>query len=394
MTVPVIVEALRTPIGKFNRSLAAYSATKLGAIPIKALLERTQIDPLTIDEIIMGCVLQGGLGQAPARQAAIHAGIPPEVGATAINKVCGSGLKSIIIAAQNIKAGDGDIFIAGGMESMTNAPYFLHRARHGYVYGNSVLYDMMEHDGLKDPFIGILMGETGEIIAEKFGITREMADEFALRSHKLAAKAMQQGKFKDQIVTVTETVDGKETVILDHDEGIRPNTSLEKLAKLKPVFRKNGIVTAGNASQVSDGAAAVLVMSSDRAEQLGLEPKARIIAYNQVGVESKYVMEAPIHGVRKLLQKTGLTIDDLDLVEHNEAFATASVAVQQELGIPDDKFNVNGGAVALGHPLGATGTRIVADIISELHRRRGHRGLVTICLGGGEAVSMILETDY
>ncbi len=394
METPVIVEALRTPIGKFNRSLAAYSATKLGAIVVKALLERTNIDPTIIDEVIMGCVLQGGLGQAPARQVAINGGIPPEVGAVTINKVCGSGLKSIITATQGIKAGDGEAFIAGGMESMTNTPYFLHRARHGYVYGNSILYDMMEHDGLKDPFIGILMGETGEIIAEKFGITREMADKFAVRSHHLAAKATQEGKFKPQIVPIMENVDGKETVILDYDEGIRPNTNIEKLARLKPVFRKNGIVTAGNASQISDGAAAALVMSKKLAEKLSLEPKARIVAYNNVGVGSKYVMEAPIHGVRKLLKQTELTIDDFDLIEHNEAFATASVAVQQELEIPDKIFNVNGGAVALGHPLGATGARIVADIISELHRRRGHRGLVTICLGGGEAVSMILETDF
>lgn len=394
MTIPVIVEALRTPIGKFNRSLAAYSATKLGAIVIRALLERTQVDPLEIDEVIMGCVLQGGLGQAPARQASVNAGIPPEVGAVTINKVCGSGLKSIMLAAQGIKSGDGDVYIAGGMESMTNAPYFLHRARHGYVYGNSVLYDMMEHDGLKDPFIGILMGETGEIIAEKYGITREMADEFAYRSHQLATKATEKGKFKPQMVPITETVDGKKTIILERDEGIRPNTSIEKLAKLNPVFRKNGVVTAGNASQISDGAAASLVMSQEKAEQLGLEIKARIVAYGQAGVESKYVMEAPIHGVRKLLKKTGLSIDDFDLIEHNEAFATASVAVKQELDIPDKIFNVNGGAVALGHPLGATGARIVADIISELHRRRGHRGLVTICLGGGEAVSMILETEF
>ena len=385
-TTPVIVSALRTPIGKFSKSLKSFSAPQLGSIAIKEVLSRINLDKNLVEEVIMGQVLQAGSGQAPARQAALYAGLPYEISAVTVNKVCGSGLKAITLAAQAIKAGDEEIIVAGGQESMSNTPYYLMRARQGYYYGNGELIDGLEYDGLLDPYNKILMGITGEIVAERYSVTREQADEFAFRSHQLAIKARE--KFKDEIIPVFNE---KKEKLIEYDEGPRENTNLDKLASLKPAFKKNGVVTAGNASSLNDGAAAVVVMSQSKAEELGLQPLAEIISYNSVGVKPEYVMEAPISGVRKLLQKTKLTIDDVDLVEHNEAFASASVAVKKELNIPDEIFNVNGGAVSLGHPLGCSGARILVTLIHELHRKNKSTGLATICLGGGNAVSMLLK---
>ena len=383
---PVIVSALRTPIGKYNKSLKSLSAPQLGSIVIKETLAKAQIDKSLVEEVIMGQVLQAGVGQAPARQAALYAGLSYDVSAVTVNKVCGSGLKAVMFAAQAIKAGDEEIIVAGGQESMSNVPYYLTKARQGYYYGNGELIDGLEYDGLLDPYNKILMGITGEIVAERYNVTREQADDFALRSHQLAIKARE--KFKDEMVPIFNE---KKENLIEFDEGPRPETSIEKLSSLKPAFKKNGIVTAGNASSINDGAAAVVVMSKSKAEELGIKPLAEIISYNSVGVKPEYVMEAPITGVRKLLEKNKLKIDDIDLVEHNEAFASASVAVKKELNIPDEIFNVNGGAVSLGHPLGCSGARILVSLIHELQRTKKETGLSTICLGGGNAVSMIIK---
>lgn len=387
---PVLVTAGRTPIGKFNKSLKSFSAPKLGSIVIQDILEKTNIEKHLIEEVIMGQVLQAGSGQAPARQSALYAGLPDTVSAFTINKVCGSGLKAVILAAQSIKAGDAEIVIAGGQESMTNTPYYLPKARFGYIYGNNKIIDGLEFDGLLDPYNKILMGHTGEIVAKKYNVTREQADEFSLRSHKLALRAQNHDFFKKEIVPVLCKGKRKEKLITK-DDGPRENTSLEKLAKLKPAFKKNGIVTAGNASALNDGASAVLVMSKRKAEELGYDPLATITSYNTVGVKPKYVMESPIKGIKKLLKENKMKMDDIDLIEHNEAFATASVAVKNELSIPDEIFNVNGGAVALGHPLGCSGTRILTTLVHELNRRDKHVGVATVCLGGGNAVTMAIE---
>lgn len=393
---PVIVAAQRTPIGKFNKSLKSISAPKLGSLAIKNVLEMTKIDINQIDEVIMGQVLQAGSGQAPARQAALYAGLPYSVSAVTINKVCGSGLKSVMLAAQAIKAGDGEIFIAGGQESMSNTPYYLTKARFGYNYGNGEVIDGVEFDGLLDPYSKILMGNTGEIIAEKYHITREMSDEFALRSHKLAVKAQNSEIFKDEIIPIQikeKKGKHKKKVILVSDDGPRENSTLEKLAKLKPVFKKDGVVTAGNASSLNDGASALIIMSKKKANELNLNILVTIHSYNTVGTKPEFVMEAPIIGVKKILKREKLSINDIDLFEHNEAFASASLAVQQELSISDDIFNVNGGAVALGHPLGCSGARVLTTLIHELKRRDQERGLATVCLGGGNAVTMIIERN-
>lgn len=384
--IPVIVSALRTPVGKYNKALKSLSAPQLGSLVIKELISKVGLDKSLVEEVIMGQVLQAGSGQAPARQAALYAGLPYEVGAVTVNKVCGSGLKAVALAAQAIKAGDEEIVIAGGQESMSNVPYYLTNARRGYFYGNGELIDGLEYDGLLDPYNKILMGITGEIVAERYSVTREQADEYALRSHQLAIKARE--KFKDEIIPV---FNDKKEKLIEHDEGPRSDTSYEKLSSLKPAFKKGGVVTAGNASSLNDGAAAVIVMKKSKAEELGFKPIAEIKSYNTVGVKPEYVMEAPISGVRKLLQKSNMKIDDIDLVEHNEAFATASVAVKKELNIPDEIFNVNGGGVSLGHPLGASGSRILVTLIHELQRRNKTNGVATICLGGGNAVSMLIE---
>ena len=385
-STPVIVSAVRTPVGKYNKSLRNFSAPQLGAIAIKEALLKAQLDNKLVGEVIMGQVLQAGSGQAPARQAALYAGLPYDVSAVTVNKVCGSGLKAIMFAAQAIKAGDEEILVAGGQESMSNTPYYLFNARRGYNYGNGELIDGLEYDGLLDPYNKILMGITGEIVAERYGVTRNQADEFALQSHQKALGA--RTKLQEEIVPI---FNDKKEKLIEFDEGPRSDTNLEKLASLKPAFKKNGVVTAGNASSLNDGAAAVVVMKKSTAEDMGLKILAEIKSYNTVGVKPEYVMEAPIAGVRKLLTKSNLTMDDIDLVEHNEAFASASVAVRKELQIPEEIFNVNGGAVSIGHPLGCSGTRILVSLIHELGRRKKTTGLATICLGGGNAVSMIVE---
>ncbi|MHA2365202.1 MAG: thiolase family protein [Candidatus Hodarchaeales archaeon] len=389
--IPVIVSSVRTPIGKFNKSLKTFSASQLGAIAIKEAIKRIHLPVEQIEEVIMGNVLTAGIGQAPARQASIFAELPYEIPAVTINKVCGSGLKAILLAAQAIKAGDSEVIVAGGQESMTNVPFYLPKARFGHYFGHGEVIDGLQWDGLRDAYSGIIMGMTGEIVAERYKVTREDADKFSLRSHELAVKAQDSGYFKDEIIPIEITDRKGNNFLINKDDGPRSDSSLEKLARLKPAFKKDGIVTAGNASTLNDGASAVIVMSLNKANEIGLEPLATIRAYNTIGVKPELVMEAPIHGSRALLEDEGLKIDDFDLVEHNEAFASASVAVQKELSIPDEVFNVNGGAVALGHPLGCSGTRITNTMLNELNRRDGHRGLLTICLGGGNAVSMIVE---
>jgi len=387
----VIVSGVRTAQGKFAGSLKNYSAPQLGGMVIKEAVKRAGLKLTEIDEVIMGNVVSAGLGQNVARQAAIAAGIPNEVGAFHVDKVCGSGLKAIVLATQAIKCKDADIVVAGGMESMTNCPYLLHNARFGYRLFDGKLIDSMVRDGLWDVYNNYHMGNTGEVIAEKYKITRKDCDEFAFWSHQKAAKATENGNFKDEIMPVENKQKKGETIIFDTDEGIRKDTTIEKLAKLPPFFRENGVVTAGNASQITDGASAVVVMDIDKAKELGIKPLVTIKGYNTSGVEPSYVMEAPIPGVKNLLKKMKLTIKDIDLVEHNEAFSSASIAVMRELNIPRDIFNIHGGAVALGHPIGCSGSRILITLIIALKQRNKHRGLATICLGGGNAVSMIVE---
>jgi acetyl-CoA C-acetyltransferase len=389
----VIVSAARSAIGRFNGTIQNFSAPKLGALSIQEAMKRAGIEKDVVDEVIMGNVISAGLGQNPARQAMIHAELPVGVGAVTVNKVCGSGLKSVMMAASSIKAEDADLIVAGGMENMNLAPYLLYKARYGYRLGEGKLVDSMVFDGLWDIYNNFHMGITGEIVAEKFNVTREDADKLALRSHQLAAKAISEGNFKDEIFPIEVPQKRKDPIQFDTDEGVREDSSLEKLAKLKPAFKKDGLVTAGNASQISDGGAAVIVTSREKAEELGCKPMANIIDYNTGGLAPELVMEAPIPTVRVLMQKTGFSVDDIDLFEHNEAFASASCAVQKELGIPEEKFNVHGGAVALGHPIGCSGTRVLITLMYALKQRGLKRGLATLCLGGGNAVAMIVEME-
>ena len=389
---PVIVSAVRTPFGKFGQSLKGFSAPRLGALAITEVLQRAPgIHKEEVSEVLMGNVVSAGVGQNPARQASVFAGLPVETCATTVNKVCGSGLKAIMLAAQSIRAGDAVCTIAGGMESMSQTPHLLKDLRWGLRMGDSKMLDSMITDGLWDAFNNYHMGMTGEIIAEKYGVTREEADEFSLNSYRKAIKAISQGYFKDEIVPVgIERPDGKPEQF-SVDECVRRDTTLEGLRSLKPVFKQNGILTPGNSSKLSDGAAAVMVSSEAMARSRDQDILARIVEYDQIGVKPELVMEAPIPASKKVLKKAGLAINDIDLVEHNEAYSTASVVIQRELGIPDNKFNVNGGAIALGHPIGCTGAALVAKMTYALRNRRLHRGLVTLCLGGGEAVAMILE---
>lgn len=382
----VVLSAVRTAIGKYGGSLKDIPAQQLGSVVIGEAVARAGIDKEVVDEVIMGNVISAGLGQNPARQAAIGAGIPVETGSFTVNKVCGSALKAVMLAAQAIKAGDADIIAAGGMENMSAAPHLLNGLRWGVKFGDAPLVDAMIHDGLFDVYNRYHMGMTGERTAGKFGITRDKVDEFSAWSHLKAAAAANSGKFLQEIVPVP--VRG---AIFDRDECFREDISREKLASLPPVFDKNGILTAGNSSQLSDGAAAVIVASSSNAAKLGLKPLCRIIDYSVAGTLPEDLMEAPIPAVRKLLAKTGFTIDDMDLVEHNEAFASASIAVMRELSIDPGKLNVNGGAIALGHPIGASGARVLVTLIHALQDRGLRRGLATLCLGGGNAVAMIIE---
>ncbi len=387
----VIVSGVRTAQGKFAGALKSFSAPQLGGIVIKEAIKRVGLKPKDVDEVIMGNVVPAGLGQNVARQAAIAAGIPYEVGALHIDKVCGSGLKAVVLAAQAIKCSDADVIVAGGMESMSNCPYALDKARYGYRLFDGKLVDLMVRDGLWDVYNDYHMGNTGEVIAEKHKITREDCDKFALWSHQKAAKATKEGKSKDEIIPVEIPQKKGDPVIFDKDEGIRGDTTLEKLAKLPPFFRKDGVVTAGNASQITDGSSAVVVMSKEKADKIGVEPLATIKSYNTSGVEPSYVMGAPIPGIKAILKDNKFSIDDIDLVEHNEAFSSASVAVMKEFNIPREKFNVHGGAVAIGHPIGSSGSRILITLMHAMKQYKKHRGLATICLGGGNAVQMIIE---
>jgi len=388
----VIVAACRTPIGRFQGGLAALAAPQLGAVVIRDALRRATLDPAAVDEVIFGNVLTAGIGQAPARQAALGAGIPDPVPALTINKVCGSGLKAVMLAAQAIRAGDAKIVVAGGQESMSNTPHLLRGVRGGWRLGNQEAVDSLLHDGLLDAYQHYHMGETGEIVAERFAVTRADADLLAVESHRKAAQAADAGLFDDEIVAVDVARPGgrgSERVV--RDEGIRRDATVESLAKLRAAFRKDGLVTAGNASQLSDGASALVVMARGEAERRGIAPLARVVAYDSFATRPEWVMEAPIGSVRRLLDKTGLGIDDVDLFEHNEAFATASCAVAKELGVAADRFNVHGGAVALGHPIGASGARVLTTLLYALRARRARRGLATLCLGGGGAVSLLVE---
>ena len=387
MTEVVIAGACRTPIGKYGRAFRNVEAVKLGSLVVAEAVKRSGLVGADVEEVILGNVIQAGLGQNPARQAALHAGLPDRVAAVTVNKVCASGMKSVSIAADAIRAGSEEVVVAGGMESMSRAPYLVKEARWGIGYNHVQFLDAMVYDGLWEVYNQFHMGVTGEIVSERFQVTREDQDAFALESHRRAAHATLEGKFKEEILPVD--LPGQPRV--DLDEGIRQDTSMEKLAKLAPVFREHGLVTAGNASQLSDGASAMAVLSREAADRHGVKPLARIVDYVTSGVKPELVMEAPIPAVRKILKRTGFTIDDFDLIEHNEAYAAASVAVMKELGIDHAKFNVNGGAVALGHPLGCSGARILTTLAYAMKDRNAKRGLATLCLGGGNAMAMIRE---
>ncbi|MCU1311443.1 MAG: acetyl-CoA acetyltransferase family protein [Candidatus Angelobacter sp.] len=389
----VIISGVRTPIGKFQGELSDFSAVQLGAIAVREAVSRAKIDPAQVDECIMGNVVSAGLGQNPARQAALGGGLPDSVGALSINKVCGSGLKAVGLAAQAIQTGNSDVVVAGGMESMTNAPYLLPQARKGYRLGNAQIVDSMVHDGLWEIYNNYHMGNTGENVAEKYGISRQEQDEFAVNSHRKAVAAWKECRFSSQVVPVELPAKkkGEAPVMFEKDESPREDTSVETLSKLKPAFKKDGTVTAGNAPGVNDAAAAVVVTSYGRAKQLGVEPMARIVAQSTSGVDPKWVMMAPVGAVRKIWEKTGWKNEEVDLYELNEAFSVQALGVIRELGLDMNKVNVNGGAVALGHPIGASGARILVTLIYEMIRRDAHKGIAALCLGGGNAVAMAIE---
>ena len=391
MNEVVIVAGARTAHGKFAGGLKSFSAPQLGGIVIKEATKQAGLKPIDIDEAIMGNVVQAGLGQNVARQAAINAGLPYEIGAFHVDKVCGSSLKAVVLATQAIMLGDADCIVAGGMESMTNCPYILDKARFGFRMFDGKIIDSMVHDGLWDVYNDYHMGLTGEIIAERHNITRKDCDEFAAQSHHKAEKATENGSFKDEIFPIEIKQKKGDPIIFDKDEGIRKGITVESLAKLKPFFKKDGVVTAGNASQITDGASAVIVMSADKAKKMSIEPLAKIKGYNTVGVKPELVMEAPIPGVKKLLKKMNLSVDDIDLIEHNEAFSSASIALMKEFDFSKDILNVHGGAVAIGHPIGSSGSRILVTLIHAMKKYDKTRGLATICLGGGNAVSMVVE---
>ena len=387
MNVPVICGFARTPVGKYKGSLSEFSAVDLGSMAVTELLTRVDIEPSSglIDQVYMGQVLQAGSGQAPARQVAIGSGLPVETPCTTINKVCGSSLKAVMIAATEIRAGVSKIVVSGGMESMSNAPFFVRNPKKGDDVSFASLESVMMQDGLIDAYSGESMGNTGETVSEEFDISRQASDEFSVRSHFLANKAWDEGWLDNEVFRVGE---------LSRDEGIRPDTNMEALSVLKPVFKEKGLVTAGNASQVSDGASAVLIASEDAAKENNMPIIARIIDYATSGVDPGRVMSAPIPAVNMLLEKTRMNIEDIDILEHNEAFASASCAIRKSFDFPEDAFNPHGGAIAIGHPLGATGTRCLMTLVNALTRTGGKRGIVTVCLGGGNAVAMMIETSH
>lgn len=387
----VIVSACRTAIGRFMGSLAGMSAGQLGAVCVKEAMVRAGIEPGVVDEVIMGNVLQAGVGQAPARQAAIWGGVPDTVGAFTVNKVCGSGLKSVMLAAQAIKAGDVDTVVAGGMENMSRAPYYLFGAREGYKMGHQQIVDGMIHDGLWEVYNNYHMGSAAEVIATKFKVTREDQDKYAYESHQKAVAAMEAGKFKAEIVPVAIPQRKGDPVMFDTDEGPRRDTTVEKLATLKPAFEKNGTVTAGNAPSVNDGASALVVMSADKAKALGLKPLARVTGYATGGTEPAMLFYAPVVAVRKLLDRLKVDINHFDLIEANEAFSAQALVDGRELGWDWSRANVNGGAVALGHPIGASGARVLTTLLYALKDRGKKTGLATLCLGGGNAVALSVE---
>jgi acetyl-CoA C-acetyltransferase len=403
----VIVSAARTPVGRFQGGLSAKTAPELGGIAVQEAVKRAGVDPQTVYEVIMGHVLGAGTGQAPARQAALNSGLPNTVGAASVNKVCGSGLKAVMLAANGIAAGEADVYVAGGMESMSNAPYLLPKARTGFRYGNVEAKDAILHDGLWCAFEDWAMGNAAEFIGKKFELTREELDEFALRSHDRAAQATAAGKFKDEIVPV-EVRTRKKTIRVEKDEPIRASyddeggytlgTDLETLAKLRPAFESDGIVTAGNAPGLNDGAAALVIMSRQAAEEQGLKPMARIVGYTHAAVPPQWIFSAPAKALPRLLDKIGWSLDEVDLLELNEAFSSQALANGAELSQNGynwrwDKVNVNGGAVALGHPIGASGARILVTLLYALQHSGGQKGIASLCLGGGEAVALAVEMD-
>ena len=387
----VIVGAARTAIGKFGGTLKDVPTRTLGATCIAEALNRAGVKPEQVDEVIMGCVLQGGLGQNVARQMSLDAGIPVEVPAMTINKVCGSGLRAVELAAQIIKAGDADIVVAGGAENMSATAYSMPKARWGARMNETKMVDMMVNDGLWDAFNNYHMGITAENVAEQWGLTREQLDEFAVVSQNRTEAAIKEGRFKDEIVPVTIPQRKGDPIVFDTDEHYMPGYTIEKAAKLKPAFKKDGVVTAANASGINDSGAAVVVMSKEKAEELVIEPLCEIVSYASGGVDPKIMGVGPVPATKKALAKAGLTIEDIDLVEANEAFATQSLAVRQELGLDPEKTNVNGGALALGHPIGASGCRILITLIYAMKHRGAHTGLATLCIGGGMGTSMIVK---
>jgi acetyl-CoA C-acetyltransferase len=391
MRESVIVSAVRTPTGKFLGALKEFTAPQLGALVVADAVRRAGIDPDIVDECIMGNVVTAGEGQSPARQAALRGGLPDHVAALTINKVCGSGLKAVMLAAQGIATGDIDIAVAGGMESMSNCPYLLPRVREGLRMGNGEIVDSMINDGLWCSFEQCHMGNAGEVVAEQYHVCREAQDDYAARSHQKAARATEAGLFKDEILPISLPQKKGAPILMDQDESIRPDTTVESLSKLKPAFKKDGTVTAGNAPGVNDGASALVVMAAERAKALRLTPLARIVAQATSGLPPKLVLMTPVEAVQRVAQKAGWKLADVDLFELNEAFSVQAVAVLKELGIDPEKVNVNGGAVALGHAIGSSGSRILTTLLYALKRRDLTRGIATLCLGGGNGVALAVE---
>jgi acetyl-CoA C-acetyltransferase len=391
MSEVVIAGAVRTAMGRFQGGLSKFKAQELGAMAVKEAVKRAGIEPSAVTEVIMGNVIGAGLGQNPARQAALGAELEFAVGALTVNKVCGSGLKSVVLGTQALKLGDEDIVVAGGMESMSNAPYILRQARTGYRLGDGKIVDAMVYDGLWDAYNDIHMGNTGEITSERYNVPREEMDEYAYNSHRKAAEAAANGLFKEEIMPVEVPQRKGDPLVIDTDEGVRSDASYESMAKLRPVFKKDGVITAGNASQLSDGAAAMVLMTDDKAKDLGVTPMAKVTGYATGGLEPELVMMAPTVAVPKLLAKTGMKLEDFDLIELNEAFAVQPCAVMKDLGMDPEKVNIHGGAVALGHPIGCSGARILVTLLYALKQTGGKKGLATLCLGGGNAVALSVE---